>query len=204
MEILTGCVAGLLVTMLLRRLTSPAMPAVAAFAAAFGLLVARVVFPHGVHPGIAMLAEISGALLGAILPARMLQRHLWAPLLGYLVLRQLSPFSFVSQASEFSWQPFAQLMDLSRATATRILFEKVCVYGAILFALYHRTGSWIFAMLPCIAVLALGEWAQRWIPGRTPDSLDPLLVVLVTLTLALLPGLPWSPRERASHDGYPG
>lgn len=187
--LLTALVTGFLLTALLRQMCLPAMHPLAALGIGAGFLLARVLFPSSIYPGAVLLAGVAGALLGAAVSARFLDRALWLPLLVYLALRQLSPFAFHADAASFFWWPFQGLMELSRQAAVRILFEKTFIYGAVIFYLYRRLGLFAPSAVLCAVILALGELAQMWIPGRTPESLDPLLALLAAGVLRMLPGL---------------
>ncbi len=172
---------------LLGRLTNGMLAPGVSVAVLLAFLVARAVFPAGIHSGGAILASVAGIFLGELWSSRMVRQWLGPALLLYLAFRQLYPFQFVWEARQAYWVPFDSIMQLNTEHGLRILLEKSFVYAAAIWALRQRVGSFIFAALACAGVLGAGEFVQQWSVARTPDSLDPILALLAGMGLAAIP-----------------
>lgn len=100
-----------------------------------------------------------------------------------VLLRELSPFHLTSHPGPFWWIPFAASMSADRQAAFIVLFRKVFDYGALLWLFRRRDVSyWISG--PALAALLLGcEWIQRYLPHRTPDITDPVLILILAILL---------------------
>jgi VanZ family protein len=104
-------------------------------------------------------------------------------LISAIVAAQLAPFRFVSAPARFYWMPFAGSFGYERWAALVTLLGKVFAYGAAVWLLARgRRGYLQTGVLVATALFAL-EWAQRYIPGRTPEITDPLLALLMAFAL---------------------
>ncbi|MBI4904850.1 MAG: VanZ family protein [Acidobacteria bacterium] len=111
-------------------------------------------------------------------------RLLFFTLLGWIVIRGLWPFHF-SQASPaiFSWIPFQGLFIEGQSSVIRSIAGKWLLYaGTVWVARQSGLRWWHATLLVCVPVAAL-EWLQRWIPGRTPEISDPILVLAGALAI---------------------
>lgn len=101
----------------------------------------------------------------------------------WLLLRELYPFAFSPIATPFHWSVFISLLEAERVAASRTLLGKLFLYGAALWMLRAAGWRlWLSASLLSLLLLAC-EWLQRYLPGRTAELTD---VVLVLLSAALL------------------
>lgn len=97
-------------------------------------------------------------------------------LLMTICLTALMPFDF-KWAGGFGWVPFAGSLTGDPLTAVPPMVEKTYWYGSLVFmfrylGVSHRSTCW------SVGVLVLGlELLQQWLPGRTPEITDPLLVL---------------------------
>ncbi len=162
-----------------RRLTLGFAPAILLL-----VLLGRTLFPAGTHSGLGMIASTAGIFVGSFLPWRVSRQWLGLAMLGFLAFRQLYPFDFEGESQEVMWIPFDSILQLRTEQGLRILWEKSFVYASTIWLL--AKGPWGLAKSTamCAGVLAAGEFAQRWIPGRTPDTLDVLIVMVAGLGLA--------------------
>jgi VanZ family protein len=101
-----------------------------------------------------------------------------------ICLSALMPFDF-RWVGGFGWVPFAGSLAGDPLSAIPPMVEKTFWYGCLVFMLRylgasHRGTSWAAGLL----VLAL-ELVQQWLPGRTSEITDPLLVL--TLAWAMRP-----------------
>ncbi|MGD0577808.1 MAG: VanZ family protein, partial [Bryobacteraceae bacterium] len=122
-----------------------------------------------------------------------------------LVVDGLRPWHFVNRTSGFEWVPFAALLDIQWTSALLILFRKAAVYGTAVWAI-ARAGIGIPGSAVLVSVL-LGslEAAQMFLPGRTAETTDPALALILGLILLRLdhkygadPGAGTPPAKRPS------
>jgi VanZ family protein len=116
-----------------------------------------------------------------------LRAGLWI-VLAAIFLRELEPFRLAQPPSAFSWVPFAASFHSERHPATIVLFGKVFYYGVAIWLGHARGWSYRRAGLTIAGLLAVLEWVQRYLPGRTPEITDPVLALLVAFVLWLFPG----------------
>jgi len=91
-----------------------------------------------------------------------------AAVLTWLAAEELRPFHFSTQAQPLNLLPFENILDGSDAPYLPVL-AKLFLYTAALWTL-ERCGWSLRRSLGWMGlVLLVGEWAQRWIPGRTPE-----------------------------------
>jgi len=120
---------------------------------------------------------------GAIAKARALA---WLLLLA-LILDGLLPLHFPRAPASFHWVPFVGLFQ-SGGAGLLVLLRKSFVYGSLIWLL--RRSGWRFAPAAALASSGLAgvEALQAFLPGRTAEVTDPLLVVVMAIALALLEG----------------
>jgi VanZ family protein len=98
----------------------------------------------------------------------------------------------------FHWLPFYGFLGGSLLTNVRQLFLKFFFYGGEVY-LFTRLG-WPLAAAAVVTVGCLFglEYAQVWIPGRTPEITDPLLALLAAGAFRALEGGGHDVVDRAS------
>lgn len=143
-------------------------------------------------------SEFVGALSGVacwmmlrILPRR--PAKLAAALLAVaaLIVAGLAPFRFTGHRQAFLWVPFLALLQTPWESAFVILLGKSFLYGSAVW-LFHQSGrgqsgrGWLLSSALVALPLAGIEAAQVYLPGRTPESTDPLLAILLGCGLMLL------------------
>src|SRR5208283_78968 len=107
-------------------------------------------------------------------------------LVSGLVVDELRPWHFVHRAGRFEWIPFAALLDLTWTTALPILFRKAAIYGTVVWSI-ARAGLGIPpAALLVATLLGALEAIQIFLPGRTAETTDSLLALIVGLILLRL------------------
>jgi VanZ family protein len=107
----------------------------------------------------------------------------WA-LPAWLLFDELRPFAWRDPV-EFTWAPFATWYESSSEHVYGVLFGKLFLSAATIWCLRKAGLGWWRAVGIPAAVLAVGELAQRWIPGRTPESTDVVLVLIGAILLLL-------------------
>jgi len=109
----------------------------------------------------------------------------WA-FLAVILARGLSPFHFEAGSTEFSWIPFVGTLAGEWQSAAGVLIEKIFYYGTAIWLL--RAAGWKLAASTGVvaAILALIEILQIHLPGRTPETTDPILAAVMGYVLAML------------------
>lgn len=102
-----------------------------------------------------------------------------------ILLREFAPFQFRASPAPFWWIPFAASLSADRSAALIVLLRKSFDYGGVLW-LFQRRGVPYWKSGPVLAGgLLVCEWAQRYIPGHTPETTDAVLGALLAGLLAL-------------------
>lgn len=130
--------------------------------------------------------EIVGVLVLACLVFPKHTRAAGPVLLVWLSVDELRPFRFQGPPQTFLWIPFESWFVGAADTYYGTFFRKLFLYTAILW-LEPRSGirrTWALA-LPG-AVLAAGEFAQCYLPGRTPESTDLFLLAAGAVLLRVV------------------
>jgi VanZ family protein len=143
----------------------------------------------GQHP---QLFEFAGAALAigcwfAVPVSRRLSAGVIAFLLAAgLVVDELRPWHFVNRAGGFEWIPFAAMLETQWTYALLILFRKAAVYGTTVWAI-ARAGIGIPGSAVLVAaLLACLEAAQIFLPGRTAETTDSVLALVLGMILLRL------------------
>ena len=140
--------------------------------------------------------ELGGAALAYFIWRYGLRRSGWrSRVLAILfttliVLRGLSPFHFMSEATPFSWVPFRALLAAGRLAAISILFGKLFACGTLVWLLRDNGWRMRYAAAGAAVILAAIEAAQMYLPNRVPEIADPLLALLLAWILTALDGAP--------------
>jgi VanZ family protein len=150
-------------------------------AVAVALALARLISKRAQRNAAAAFAgapEVAAASCALIRPRH--ARWLAPAFLLWLAFQEFEPFRFTA-SNDFEWRPFASLFPSDAAVYYPIIFEKAFFYTAIVWMMrFQGTSSqevsWIRAVAIPGAVLAAGEAAQCWLPGRTPELTDLALV----------------------------
>jgi hypothetical protein len=101
----------------------------------------------------------------------------------------LTPFQ-LGVRQDFSWLPFEGLFYTRPELYYPLVFGKLFFYTAVVWAMRFRGGGWFWSVLIPVAVLAAGEAAQIYIPDRTPETTDLVLMAGGALLLWMAaPGL---------------
>lgn len=104
----------------------------------------------------------------------------------WLIFEEFRPFQLVGPGTEISWVPFASWFDRSGTSYYPLIFQKLFFYTASPWLL--RAIGWRPAValgLP-LGILVLGEWAQRYLQGRTPELTDPVLMLAGWILVLLI------------------
>jgi VanZ family protein len=127
-------------------------------------------------PAIDISHEIVGLLILTLLAVRRQFRAAAALLLIWLALDELRPFRFQNPPQRFLWLPFESWFVGALESYYGTFFGKLFFYTAILWAERRSGMRWIWALVAPGAILFAGELAQRYLPGRTPEITDLVLL----------------------------
>jgi VanZ family protein len=150
---------------------------------AFAILPAQLVLvDHGLS-----YAALAGGAIGFLAATasrnRSFQILAWAlPL--WMLFDELRPFA-LREPVAFSWAPFATWYDAGSEHVYSVLFGKLFLTTATIWCLRQRGFEWWQAVAIPALIVAVGEVAQRWIAGRTPESTDVVLVLIGAILLRL-------------------
>ena len=97
-------------------------------------------------------------------------------LLIWLVIEELRPFQFRSPPQPFSWLPFESWFVGAADNYYGTFFGKLFLYTAILCVERKSGMRWTWALLAPGVILFAGELAQCYLPGRTPEITDVILL----------------------------
>lgn len=174
---------GALAAAIAGRSRAPALLLVCGLALPFRFLV------PGQHP---QLFEFVGAAAAiccwfAVPVSRRLSAGVIAFLLAAgLVVDELRPWHFVNRAGGFEWVPFASMLQTRWTYALLVLFRKAAVYGTTVWAI-ARAGMGIPGSAVLVSVLLASlEAVQIFLPGRTAETTDPILALVLGLILLRL------------------
>jgi VanZ family protein len=151
-------------------------------------------------------SELAGALSGVA--CWMMLRRLRRPqaklaallALAALILAGLIPFRFAGQPQAITWVPFLAMLQMPWESAFVILLGKSFLYGSAVWLLHQSGRAWLTSSALVALPLAGVEAMQVYLPGRTPETTDPLLAILLGCGLMLLerPGAGTAPPNAAT------
>ena len=131
--------------------------------------------------------DFAGAALAILLFARIAKNRrmpIAALILGSaILLRELSPFHLLSRPQPFYWMPFTGAFESGRDTSVVIIAGKAFDYGALIWLCRKLKMPPLPSAALFAAALLLLEWFQRLLPGRTPESTDAVLALLMSFAL---------------------
>jgi hypothetical protein len=102
-----------------------------------------------------------------------------------LIADELRPFQFQGPPQQFWWLPFESWFQGAPESYYGIFFGKLFLYTAILWVERRAGIRWTWALAVPGAILFGGELAQRYLPGRTPEATDLVLLAAGAFLLHL-------------------
>jgi hypothetical protein len=138
-----------------------------------------------------VIPDLLGAVAGFALYAwRSRTRHVtkteaWA-FLAVILLRGLSPFRPAPGWTPFTWIPFGGMLAADWQFAVMVMLEKIFWYTSAVWLLRAAGMRLARAIAAVAAILAVIEIAQLRLPGRVPESTDPILAILMGFVLFIL------------------
>ena len=108
-------------------------------------------------------------------------------LTGGLLVEELRPWNFYGHASSFNWVPFISMLDSADwAPTLLVLFRKAAMYGTTVWAVARAGVGIPRASIFTAALLGVLEAAQIFLPGRTAETTDSVLTLMLGMILLLL------------------
>jgi VanZ family protein len=105
---------------------------------------------------------------------------------AFVIVDAFRPFVFLPSPREFGWTPFQGFIDGPRGSASRIFLEKTFIYGCLLW-LFHRSGlTWVTSTLAAAILVFALRIAQAWIPERSAEITDVLMVLILAAVMKVL------------------
>ena len=133
------------------------------------------------------LALAFDRILGRVEASRVAALLAWA-VAALIVADGLAPFNFGLGPDSFGLVPFEDSLTRYRATNLGDLFHRCFAYGALVWLLVRAGHRALLATVMAGALVLGVEILQAWLPGKTGDITDPLLVVAAGGLLAMFEG----------------
>jgi VanZ family protein len=174
----------LAVAMLVEELAGAARARIAVPAMAAVVIVARFAIPGAEVTG----NDLAGAALGLagwlVLSKTPACARIVAVLFaGFVIVDALRPFTFLPSPRPFGWAPFVSFIEGSRGNASRVFLEKTFTYGALLWLTIRAGLKWLPATLSTAALVLALRIAQTWLPGRSAEITDVLMVLILAAVM---------------------
>ncbi len=96
----------------------------------------------------------------------------------WLAFEEFRPFLWVAQTQPLSWSPFESWYVTGFVTYYAIIFRKLFLYTSVIWGLRSSMLGWKWAVGVPALILAVGEWTQRHLAGRTPETTDLLVLAI--------------------------
>jgi len=117
-------------------------------------------------------------------------------LAGVILLQGLEPWHLDATAHAFSWVPFKNSLSDALEINISVLLEKCFWYASLVWLLTQRSGALAASAVATTLLVAAIEFVQMWLPGRSAEITDPLLVLAAAGLLGLMGA---DGRERRAH-----
>jgi VanZ family protein len=173
--------AGALASAVIGRNRAPA------FLLAAGLAMPLRFLIPGQHPELYEFLGAAAALCVWYVPA--LQKRLSTGLIAFLLViglcvEELRPWNFSGHAASFLWIPFVSMLDSPDwAPTLLVLFRKSAAYGTAVWAIARAGAGIVGASVFTGVLLGVLEMAQIFLPGRTAETTDPILALILGVIL---------------------
>jgi VanZ family protein len=136
-------------------------------------------------------AEVIGGVAAVLAWALLSRLHsrtiiVTALLVVVVVLQSLEPFQFISTARAFGWIPFRSFLIGSITGAVISFFEKVFVYGCLVWLLTRSGCSWLSATASGVILVMILRLIQVYIPGRSAEITDAVMVLIMAGIMRLI------------------
>ncbi len=103
-----------------------------------------------------------------------------------VVTDALRPFHFSSIAGRFHLVPFRGFLEASRANSVTVLFQKIFAYGVLVWIWMRAGWRWAASTVFSTAIVLIVRLIQVYLPGRSAEITDALMVVGMAYVMRLL------------------
>lgn len=138
-------------------------------------------------------AEITGGILAvcvwpvlSIFGERVRASLVGSMLGSYIVAERLVPFVFENTRRNFGWIPFRSFLNGSLEVNVMAVFEKSFLYGGLLYLLDEAGWRLRDSAILVASLLFITSWAETYLPGRSAEITDAILVVLIAFGFYLV------------------
>jgi VanZ family protein len=133
------------------------------------------------------LSKVAGAVAGVLVwfvsRQRLRPALLAALLFAGILAAALYPLEFTQRPNTFSWVPLGEFLNGSIVVNATVLVRKAFLYGALVWVLKDAGMRWRSSTALTVAVLAVQEALQTYVPGAPAGVTDPFLAVLMAMVL---------------------
>jgi VanZ family protein len=140
------------------------------------------------------MAELAGAAVALVIWMLLLKLRpsvragiAGVVLCGYVIVSRFEPFRFQSVRRPFGWVPFHSFMFGSLMVDTLSFLEKFFLYGSVVYLLGFAAGRRWAVTLSVAAVIFATSWVQTFLPDRSAEITDGLMVLIIGLVFATIP-----------------
>jgi glycopeptide antibiotics resistance protein len=140
--------------------------------------------------------EVAGGIFAAALWALLLWRMRMRTVLvlivflGAIISQALEPFKLSATPVAFGLIPFRSAIVASRETVTSVMLLKTFNYGALIWLMMRTGYSWLAAAVFGTALILFLRIAQVYLPGRSAEITDAVMVVILAAMMKLMDGAP--------------
>jgi VanZ family protein len=110
---------------------------------------------------------------------------LWGFIIAGLLVTALYPFNFTPPPRALNWMPFSGVLDVEMQNGVTSLLAKTFLYGGALWVGSRACGNLTVPTTLLVLVTGAIEGLQMWLPTRTPESTDPLMMLLLAGLIAV-------------------
>jgi hypothetical protein len=107
-------------------------------------------------------------------------------LVAAILVERLEPFTFLSAPRDFGWVPFESLIRGRWEVGFQAVMQKAFLYGALLWLAVRAGLALPLAAALAGAFLLAAGYAQTWLPDRSAEITDSVLVLGLGALMALL------------------
>ena len=103
-----------------------------------------------------------------------------------VIVQALEPFRFTATARPFTWVPFRSFIYGSLVLNVQSFLEKTFLYGSLVWLAMRAGISWRKAVLACGALVFGLRLLQVYIPDRSAEISDVIILLVVGGVIGLL------------------
>ena len=187
-DVLRHFIVTLVIGRLLQAVTTPGRALLAMIVMTLGVIAAK---PF-IMTKVILPSELAGVVAGVVVWVVVLSRLSWrtaivALLLAVqIVVQGVTPFIVRAEPVAISLIPFIGFEGGSMSVNLQSFFEKIFLYGALVWLLAAASRSLAFSVTASVALLTAIELVQMFLADRVSEITDPLLAILMGLALYAL------------------